>query len=92
MCLLIILMLGGPRLAIVVWWLTATSRWEAAFDTFLWPFLGFIFLPWTTVMFVIVAPAGNVAGFDWLWLGLAIATDVTTHVGSAGGSRRYRSR
>jgi hypothetical protein len=36
---------------------------NAAFDTFILPFLGLIFLPWTTPMYAIVFP---VVGFDWL--------------------------
>jgi hypothetical protein len=68
-------MLGGPRVAIV--------------DSLMWPFLGFIFFPWTTVMFVIVAPSGSLVGFDWLWRGLAIATDLSVHVGSGYGGRGY---
>jgi hypothetical protein len=90
MCLLIVLMLSGPRAAISLWWLTATSRWEAAFDSFLWPFLGFMFLPWSTIVFVMVAPTGNIVGFDWLWLGFALAADVAVYGGSGyGGRRRY---
>lgn len=89
MCLLIALMSGGPRLAIVLWWLLATNRWEAAFDTFLVPFLGFVFLPWTTLMFVIVAPGGDMAGYDWIWLGIAFLMDMVS-LGS--GGREGRSR
>jgi hypothetical protein len=33
--------------------------------TWIWPLLGLIFLPWTTLMYVIVFP---VIGLDWLWL------------------------
>ena len=63
-CLFTTLVLFGPRLGILVWWLIAPARWNAAFETFLWPFLGFLFLPWTTLMYVVVFP-GGVTGFDW---------------------------
>ena len=93
MCLLIVLALAGPRLAIITWWLLAMSRWEAAFDNFLWPFLGFIFVPWTTLMYVLVAPSGNVNGIDWMWLGLALVADIAMYGGSGyGGRGRYQSR
>ena len=39
--------------------------WELAFRNFfagavrwLWPILGIIFLPWTTLMYILVAPGG----------------------------------
>lgn len=85
-------MMGGPRVAIVLWWAVATNRWELAFDTFLVPALGFIFLPWTTLMFVLVAPLGNIAGSDWVWLGIALLIDLVSH-GSGGyqGRSRYAS-
>lgn len=90
-CLVTTLILLGPRAAIVIWWLAASSRWEAAFTTFWWPFFGFLFFPWTTLMFVIVAPAGSVLGFDWFWLGLAALTDLGSYSGGAYGRRRYYS-
>jgi hypothetical protein len=48
--------------------------------------LGLIFLPWTTIMFVIVAP-GGVVGFDWVWIGLAVVIDIGSYSGSAWGNR-----
>lgn len=88
MCLLIILMMGGPRVAIITWWLAAMSRWEATFDGFLLPFVGFLFLPWTTLMTVIVSPSGKVEGIDWMWLGLALLADFASVSGSRYGGRR----
>jgi len=93
MCLLIVLALAGPRFVIITWWLLAMSRWEAAFDNFVWAFLGFIFVPWTTVMYVIVAPTGKVDGIDWMWLGLGLVADLAVYGGSGyGGRGRYQSR
>ena len=89
MCLLLSAMMGGPRLAIVLWWILATNRWEAAFDTFVIPFLGFLFFPWTTLMFVLVAPTGNITGADWFWLGIALLIDLAT-LGSSGYKGRAR--
>ena len=51
-----------------------------AFPTFIWPLLGFVFLPWTTLMYVAVAPLG-VTGLDWLWLGLALVVDIGSYSG-----------
>ena len=49
-CLAASLLLLGPRFGILIWWLFDPARWSLAFDTFILPFLGFLFLPWTTLM------------------------------------------
>ena len=87
-CLFTTLLLLGPRAAILIWWLISPLRFNLAFGaSFIWPLLGFIFLPWTTLMYVIVAPLG-VVGFDWLWLGLALLVDLGSYGGGAFGNRR----
>jgi hypothetical protein len=85
-CLFTTLVLLGPRVAILVWGLAQPVRWEAAFSTFVWPLLGFLFFPWTTLMYVTVAPAG-VTGLDWLWLGIAFFADIVSYTGGAYGNR-----
>ncbi|HEX5139754.1 MAG TPA: hypothetical protein VFX19_02315 [Dehalococcoidia bacterium] len=89
MCAFLVLILTGPRVGIVLWWLINPGRWDRAFDTFVWPVLGFIFLPWTTLMFVAVAPTGHVANYDWIWLGIAFFTDVMS-VAMSGFNNRQR--
>jgi hypothetical protein len=79
-CLLASLFLLGPRAAILVWWLIEPVRWNATFDTFLWPLLGFLFLPWTTLAYVAVYPAG-IEGFDYLFLGIGLAFDLFSYFG-----------
>ena len=71
-CAFMTLLLLGPRFFGTLWWLIQPVRWQTAFSSFfsgglwwIWPILGIIFLPWTTIMFVIVVP-GGVAGWDWL--------------------------
>lgn len=60
-CLLGILALFVPRVVIVLVWLF--SNWfESAFDTLLWPVLGFIFLPTTLLWYSVVV---NV--YDGVW-------------------------
>ena len=92
MCLFLILLLLGPRSVILVWWLLQPMRWEIAFGSFIVPFLGFLFLPWTTLMYVIVAPGGLV-GLDLLWMGLAVLADIASYAGGGvyGGRRRRTS-
>ena len=87
-CLFTILFLLGPRAAGIVWWIAQPARWDAAFSTVLWPILGVIFAPWTTMMWVLVAPRG-VNGIDWLWVVLAVLADVAFW---SGGAWRNRGR
>ena len=87
MCLLILLLILGPRAVIVVWWLLAPLQWSAAFGSVLWPILGFLLLPWTTLVYVLVVP-GGVVGLDYLWLALALVVDLSGHA----GGRAYRRR
>lgn len=81
-CFFTILVFLGPRAGILIWWLINPLIWQAAFPSFLWPLLGFIFAPWTTMMYVIVFP-GGVTGFDWVWLGLALLADIGWWSGAA---------
>jgi hypothetical protein len=85
-CLFTTLVLAGPRAAIVIWWLMDPVRWELAFSSFLVPLLGFLFLPITTLMFVLVFP-GGVEGLDIMWLGIAFALDLFSAFGGAYGNK-----
>jgi len=89
-CAIAVLFALGPRAAILVWWLFDQLRWGAAFDTFIWPFLGFLLAPWTTLMYVAVFPAG-ITGFDYLFLGLGVVFDVFSWFGG-GYTNRDRMR
>src|SRR5262245_23737115 len=87
MCLfLAIFVLLGPRALIVGWWLVEPTRWAVTFQSAFVPVLGLLFLPWTTVMYVLVFP-GGIEGLDWLWLGIALAVDIASYGGSAWGNR-----
>ena len=87
MCLFLLLLLFGPRLVGVLWWLFEPVRWNAAFGTVLLPVLGLIFLPWTTLMYLLVAP-GGISGFDAPWLALAALVDVASYAGGGIFQRR----
>lgn len=86
MCLVFLGLLIGPRVGIVVWWLLSPDRWYAVFDSVLVALLGFLFLPWTTLAWVLVRPGGVVGVLDWVLLGVALFTDL----GSIGGGTRAR--
>ena len=86
-CFFSTLLFFGPRLGFLVYWLIPIGRLRifAAFSTWIWPLLGLIFLPWTTLMYVMIFP---VIGFDWLWLGLAFMADITSYAGGAYNRRQ----
>lgn len=84
-CFFATLLFFGPRLAFLIYWLFFPLRVTAAFNTFIWPLLGLIFLPWVTLMYVLVFP---INGFDWIWLGLALLADLAGYFG--GGYHRER--
>ena len=87
-CLFAILAGFAPRIAAILYWIFRPARWDLAFDgSWIWPILGILFLPITTIIWVIVSP-GGVEGFDFLWLGLAVVFDA----GSAGRAAKRRSR
>ena len=70
----------GPRFAIFAWWLLDPLRWAASFDGPILPVLGFLFLPWTTLTFVWLAPNG-IHGFDVVWLLIALVIDASSYGG-----------
>jgi hypothetical protein len=87
-CFFTTLVVLGPRAAILIWYLVNPARWTLTFpQTWVWPLLGSLFLPWLTLMYVIVAP-GGIVGFDWVWLGLALAADIFSYGGGGYGNRR----
>jgi len=85
-CWLTTLLLLGPRFALLVWWVTSPQRFGLAFHAWIWPLLGGLFLPWTTLVYLLVFP-GGVTGLDWLWLGLGLAVDLGALGGSGYGNR-----
>jgi hypothetical protein len=92
-CAFLSLVLLGPRFFGALWWLFQPARWQTAFNGWtggnlwwIWPVLGLIFVPWLTIMYVIVSP-GGIEGFDWVWLGLALFGDIASYGGGVGRKR-----
>ena len=85
-CLFALLAGIFPRLALFIYWIARPAKVDAAFDGFLLPLLGIIFLPFATLMYVILYQGGGLSGFDWFWIGLAVLFDVGHTV--AGYSQR----
>src|SRR4029453_8256521 len=76
-----------PRLALFILWIARPARIDAAFDTFLLPLLGIIFLPFATLMYVLLyTPGRGLVGGDCFWIVLAALLDLG-HWGAAASQR-----
>lgn len=94
-CLFVAMAAFFPRIAVFIIWLARPAMVAAAFDTFIIPLLGIIFLPFTTLIYLILfTPGAGLSGWDWLWLGLAVIIDITNlgaHAYSATKETGWRS-
>jgi hypothetical protein len=88
-CLVVLLALISPRLALIAVWLF-TDVLSDAFGSWVVPLLGFFVLPWTTLAYAGMWAAGSntVYGFEWFIVILAFVVDLGSWVG--GGRRRGR--
>jgi hypothetical protein len=69
-------------------WLARPVAWNAAFGSFIVPCLGFLFLPFTTLLYVfLIQGGGAIQGLDWLWLIIAVVVDLAS-LGVAGAANR----
>ena len=76
-----------PRLGLFIIWVARPARVDAAFDGWIWPLLGLVFLPFATLIYVVLWTAGGLSSGDWFWVILAGLFDVTHLVASAAGRR-----
>ena len=92
MCCLFLLAFGlGPRFALLVWWIFG-DKVDAAFDTWVWPILGLLLFPWTTIFYVIAwSPVGGVSDAEWLFVALGFALDIASY-SARGAQAMYRAR
>jgi hypothetical protein len=76
------------RLALLALWLATPWVNRAFSGGWILPLLGIIFLPFTTLIYVLVwtAPFG-VTGWGWLWVILGLFIDIGAYGGSAYGNR-----
>ena len=76
-CLFVLLAAFAPRLLLIFAWIARPNYFDAVFDTWIFPLLGLIFLPFTTLIYLFLgAPPENIEGLDWLWIGLAVLLDL----------------
>lgn len=82
-CLIAIFALIGPRVALIF---TAifSDMISRAIDGWFVAFLGFLFLPWTTLAYVVMYDVGSgrtVEGIEWFLVGIAFVADVMSYAG-----------
>jgi hypothetical protein len=91
-CLLALFAGMFPRFALVIFWIARPERMDATFTSFLWPVLGIVFLPFTTLIYVLLwRPGTGVTSWDWLWIGLAVFLDLA-HWSASASQRNAASR
>jgi len=79
-CLIGLVLLGMPRLALFLLWLLGGGYLARAFESALWPILGFFFLPVTTLAFAYafntLQPSGAVPDLGWLLVAVGLLIDL----------------
>jgi hypothetical protein len=89
-CLVGCLALSAPRLAIVLV-VVFSDYIGRAYETTLWPLLGFFFLPLTTLAYAwAINSRGSVEGLHLVAVVLAVLIDLGLIGGSASERRRFR--
>ena len=79
----------SPRLAVVLMWIF-TPWVDRAFGPVIWPILGVVFLPLTTLIYVILwnTSGRGVTGWEWIFVIFAVFGDLASYGASA---RRQRA-
>ncbi|GAA2052523.1 hypothetical protein GCM10009839_69990 [Catenulispora yoronensis] len=92
-CLLALFGSAFPRLALLFTWLF-TDRVAVAFHHgWLAPLAGLVFLPFTTLLYVLVyAPVRGVTGFGWFLVILGFLCDLSSYGAGARGRQQQTAR
>ncbi len=87
-CLVTILVFLGPRFAIIGWYFMDPARISAAMGGFLLSCLGFLFLPWTMLAYLVAwTPELGVTRFGWAIVLLGFIIDIGSYSGGGYGNR-----
>ena len=85
-CLLALVALISPRLALILLWIFSDVL-SRAYDSWILPLIGFFLLPWTTLTYAAFwdwGPGREVTGWEWILVVVAVVIDL----GSFGAARR----
>lgn len=86
-CVVWLLSLIGPRIALAYVWIFTTLV-DRAYDEIWIPVLGFILFPWTTLVYALAFDGTSVSPLGWFFVVLAVIGDL----GSLGGAARRGRR
>ena len=73
-CALAFIAAFAPRLVLILAWIFS-NRWDVVWNTWIWPLLGIVFLPYTTIMYLLVWSPTGIQGWDWMWIILGVLLD-----------------
>ena len=93
-CVLILALLGLPRLGLLWLWFFEHGYVVAATDSRLWSVLGFVFLPTTTLAFAYgmngLGAPGEMTPLGWLLTLIGLVFDIGLHGRGGWGARRWQ--
>ena len=75
-CLFAFAIAFAPRVVLLLAWIFS-NRWQIVWQgQWFLPLLGIIFLPFTTIMYMLSWSPTGIQGWDWLWIGLGLFMDI----------------
>jgi hypothetical protein len=78
-CLIALLALVSPRLALFVIWVFSNLL-SRAFESWVVPLIGFFLLPWTTLAYAAMwSSSDRVYGFEWFIVALGFLFDLASY-------------
>jgi hypothetical protein len=66
-----------PRFVLLVGWVNDPASWQNLFGSPVWFLFGFLFFPWTTLIYGFVQLNGMTL-LNWIFVGLALLIDLGT--------------
>ncbi len=66
-----------PRFVLLVGWANDQTFWQNLFSAPVWFLGGFLFFPWTTLIYGLVQPNGMTL-LNWIFVGCALLIDLGT--------------
>lgn len=87
-CMVLLLSLIGPRVALAFVWIF-TSFVDRAYDNMIVPVLGFVFLPWTTLVYALAHNGQGLSTLGWFFVALAFMGDVASITAARRGQQAH---
>ena len=81
-----------PRFAILAGWANDQAGWQAVFGSEIWLLGGFLFFPWTTLIYAFVERGNGLSLLNLIFLACGLAIDLGTWgIGFFAGRKEYSS-